>query len=92
MIEIRNLMFQPLAFHMVGDEGSIHLGSRERMIIPEEHISDEIRTAVARGFVSLADVSGSTQPDPPVECAVSEHSEAADNGSSEARPRKRRQA
>jgi hypothetical protein len=53
MIEVRNLMFQPLTLHLAGDAGGIHLGSRERAAIPDGQISDEIQAAAARGYVSL---------------------------------------
>ncbi len=73
LIEIRNLLFQPLAFHLSGDGGGLHLGSRERRIISKGQLSDEIRTAAARGFVSISDVPESTQPDPRVEPIDVEH-------------------
>ncbi len=66
MIEIRNLMFQPLTLHMTGEEGGVHLGSRERKTIADAQLSDEIRSAADRGFVTVADVPESTQPDPRV--------------------------
>lgn len=93
MIEIRNLTFQPLAFHLAGDGGGIHLNSRELKTIDDSQLSDEIRTAAERRFVSIARISERTQPDPRVETATDEHgSEAAIGDESQAKPRKRRQA
>jgi len=73
LIEIRNLLFQPLTFHLSGGAGGIHLGSRERRTVRSDELSDEIRTAAARGFISIADVPESTQPDPCVEPMDDEH-------------------
>ncbi len=93
MIEIRNLMFQPLTLHMAGEEGGVHLGSRERKTIADDQLSDEIRTAADRGFLSLADVPERTQPDPRVESADGEHSAVPSSEDQAAvRNRKRRQA
>ncbi|MHB9036947.1 MAG: hypothetical protein ACYC64_09780 [Armatimonadota bacterium] len=74
MIEIRNLTFQPLTFHLAGNAGGIHLNSRELKTIADDQLSDEIRVAAERGFVSVTDVSENTQPDPRVEIADGEHS------------------
>lgn len=72
MIEIRNLMFQPLTFHLACDAGGIHLGSRERRTIDDGELSDEIRAAALRGFVSLSEIVESPLPGPLVETAVCE--------------------
>ncbi|MHB9037080.1 MAG: hypothetical protein ACYC64_10450 [Armatimonadota bacterium] len=88
MIEIRNLTFQPLTFHLAGDAGGIHLNSREEKTIGDDQLSDEIRTAAERGFVSIADVSKRTQPDPLVETTVGEHS--SEPVESQQRQKKRR--
>lgn len=92
MIEIHNLTFQPLTLHLAGDGGGIHLGSRERRVITNEQLSDEIRSAAARGFVALSE-AGSTLPDPRVETVDVEHNiEPAGDDESQAKQRKRRQA
>lgn len=92
MIEIRNLMFQPLTFHLIGDERSIHLNARERRLVSPDEVSDELRAAASRGFVSLTEVSGSTQPDPRVETAEREYDvDPASEDRVAARQRKRRQ-
>lgn len=94
MIEIRNLMFQPLSFHLAGEEGGIHLGPRERRTIPEEQLSEEIRVAEGpRGYVSLSEVVESTQPDPRVETTDDEHAaeSAPADSQATARSKKRRE-
>ncbi len=93
MIEIHNLLFQPLTFHLSGDVRGIHLGSRERKTIADDQLSDEIRAAADRGLVTIAVVPESTQPDPRVEPADGEHrSVPGDDNQAMARQRKRRQA
>lgn len=59
MIEIRNLMFQPLTFQLAGGIESLHLGPREREIIPDEQVSVEMRRADEGGFVTLSEVTES---------------------------------
>jgi len=90
VIEIRNLMFQPLSFHLAGEEGGIHLGSRERRTIPEEQLSEEIRVAEARGYVSLSEVVQNTQPDPRVETTDDEHAAEPAPADSQATARSKR--
>lgn len=90
MIEMRNLMFQPLSFHLAGEEGGIHLGSRERRIIPEEQLSEEIRVAEARGYVSLSEVAESTQPNPRTETTDDEHAAEPALADSQATARSKR--
>ena len=90
LIEIRNLMFQPLTLHLSGDAGGVHLGSRERRTIHEDQLSDEIRTAAARGFVSIADVPERTQPVPRVETVDGEHAAPAFTDQAGSRGKKRR--
>jgi len=52
-INIKNLLFQPLALHLATDGEGLHLSSRECKEILEEHVSEEIQLAAARGLVSL---------------------------------------
>ncbi len=52
-INIKNLLFQPLALHLMADGEGLHLTARECREILAEHISEEIQRAAARGFVSL---------------------------------------
>ena len=53
MIEIKNLMFQPLAFHLAGKGEGLHLKPRERRKIEDGQISPEIEMAEKRGFISI---------------------------------------
>lgn len=52
-INIKNLLFQPLALHLATDGRGLHLSARECREILTEHISEEIRLAAERGLVSL---------------------------------------
>jgi|GEM_PF-3256499 len=52
-INIKNLLFQPLALHLASDGEGLHLSARECREILTEHVSEEIERAAARGFVSL---------------------------------------
>ncbi|BBO77745.1 hypothetical protein DSCW_51620 [Desulfosarcina widdelii] len=53
MIEIKNLLFQPLTFHLAGDGQGLHLSPRERKSIGNEQLSPEIEVAAKRGLISL---------------------------------------
>jgi hypothetical protein len=57
MIEVRNILFQPLALHLAkgpgGMQEGLHLGPRERRRIRQDQLSSEIRKAADRGLVSL---------------------------------------
>ena len=57
MIEIKNLLFQPLTFHLAGGGRGLHLNPRERRTLGEDDISAEIGVAAKRGFVSLTPVT-----------------------------------
>lgn len=52
-INIKNLLFQPLALHLLTDGEGLHLSARECREILAEHVSEEIQRAAARGLVSL---------------------------------------
>jgi len=52
-IDIKNLLFQPLALHLAAGGEGLHLSARECKEILAEHVSDEIERAAARGIVSL---------------------------------------
>ena len=93
MIEVRNLMFQPLTFHLSGDMGGIHLNSRERKLISSDQVSDEMRAAASRGFISLAETRISTQPSSRVATSEPEHnSDSTGDEQAALKRRKRRQA
>jgi hypothetical protein len=57
-INIKNLLFQPLALHLATDGEGLHLSARECREILTEHVSEEIERAAARGLVSLIDKVG----------------------------------
>ena len=66
MIEIKNLLFQPLTFHLAGGGRGLHLNPRERRTLEEDDISPEIDVAANRGFVSLTPVTPiAPEPEPP---------------------------
>ena len=66
MIEIKNLLFQPLTFHLAGGGQGLHLNPRERRTLGEDDISAEIDAAAKRGFVSLTPVTPTApEPEPP---------------------------
>ena len=62
MIEIRNLLFQPLTFQLAGEEGGLYLTSRQRKLVEDAQVSEEMRTAATRGFVVITPLE---QQDPP---------------------------
>jgi len=57
-IDIKNLLFQPLALHLATDGEGLHLSARECREILAEHVSEEIQLAAARGLVSLIGKAG----------------------------------
>ena len=52
MIEVKNLLFQPLTFQLA-DGASLHLGPRERRTIASELVSPELEQAQRRNYVDL---------------------------------------
>ncbi len=54
MIEIKNLLFQPLTLHLAGDGRGLHLNPREIRSISDDDLSPEIEAAAKRGLVSLS--------------------------------------
>lgn len=63
MIEIRNLLFQPLTFQLAGEERGLHLSSRQRKLIEDAQVSEEMRTAQRGGFVVLTPLEQPDQPE-----------------------------
>ena len=63
MIEVRNLLFQPLTFHLTGGDGNLHLGPRQRTVIDKDLISPELEQAAKRGLISLTE-KPAAQPEP----------------------------
>ena len=52
MIEVKNLLFQPLTFQLA-DGTSLHLGPRERRTIASDLVSPELEQAQRRNYVDL---------------------------------------
>ena len=59
MLEIKNLLFQPLTLHLADSNKSIHLTSRSKTTIKEKDLSQEIKKARNRGWISIRE---STDP------------------------------
>ncbi len=55
MLEIKNLLFQPLTLHLADSNKSIHLGSRDKATIKGKDLSREIEKARVRGWISVRD-------------------------------------
>ena len=89
MIEIKNLLFQPLTFHLAGGGQGLHLNPRERRTLGEDDISAEIDAAAKRGFVSL---TPATPTDPVSETPPEElvEAETENTGANGGKRRKRR--
>ena len=89
MIEIKNLLFQPLTFHLAGGGQGLHLNPRERRTLGEDDISAEIDAAAKRGFVSLMPVTPTASvPETPREEPV--ETETEHTGANGGKRRKRR--
>ena len=65
MIEVRNLLFQPLTFQLA-DGTSLHLGPRERRTIASDLVSPELEQAQRRNYVDLRETE-QTKAAAPVE-------------------------
>lgn len=52
MIEVKNLLFQPLSLHTRSGHG-LHLGPRQVLRLPGDDVSAEMQAAARRGAVSL---------------------------------------
>lgn len=52
MIEVKNLLFQPLSLHTRSGRG-LHLGPRQVLRLPGDDVSAEMQAAARRGAVSL---------------------------------------
>lgn len=62
MIEVKNLLFQPLTFHLRDGRESLHLGPRQRGEIEDGQVSPELRQAERRGMVALTERMESGEP------------------------------
>lgn len=89
MIEIKNLLFQPLTFHLAGSGRGLHLNPRERRTLGEDDISPEIDVAAKRGFVSLTPATP-TIPEPDTAREEPVETETENTGVNGGKRRKRR--
>lgn len=89
MIEIKNLLFQPLTFHLAGGGQGLHLNPRERRTLGEDDISPEIDAAAKRGFVSLTPATP-TVPEPETAREEPVETETENTGANGSKRRKRR--
>ena len=53
MIEVKNLLFQPLTLRREAGAGGLHLGPREKAAVPPKQVSEEMRRAERRGLVAM---------------------------------------
>ena len=92
MIGIKNLLFQPLTFHLAGDGQGLHLNPRERKSIGNEQLSPEIEAAEKRGLISLTEtVKPQEVPAKTVESPVEKSkTKSKGNGTQASRRTKRR--
>ena len=65
MLEIKNLKFQPLTFHLTGEK-TLYLGPRERKTITKSELSGELSAAERRGMITITEVA---KPAPTVQDA-----------------------
>lgn len=80
MIEIRNLLIQPLTFQLAGEQRGLHLGARQRRLIEDAHVSEDIRSAAKGGFIALTPQTEPDQPEaqPVVEPEIDESVQVTD--------------
>ena len=90
MIEIKNLMFQPLTLHLAERGLSLHLLPRKRLAVSEKQISSEIKMAEKRGFVSLTDIGDQTEDTPPASAPEVEPSPPEAESPAKTAPRRKR--
>jgi hypothetical protein len=67
MVEVRNLLFQPVSLHLAGDGRGFHMGPRERVQIRDDQVSLEMQMAARRGQIALVpveDVEAKPVPEP----------------------------
>ena len=56
MVEVKNLLFQPVSLHLAGDGCGFHMGPRERVQIEDDQVSLEMQMAARRGQIALVKV------------------------------------
>ena len=74
MVEVKNLLFQPLSLHTRDGRG-LHLGPRERLRIPDDAVSPEIEAAARRGHIATNAECGTQNSGQQAEDAERETSE-----------------
>lgn len=89
MIEIKNLLFQPLTFHLARSGRGLHLNPRERRTLGEDDISPEIDAAAKRGFVSLTPATPAV-PEPDTTREEPVETKTENTGANGGKRRKRR--
>ena len=57
MLEIKNLLFQPLILHLADSTKSIHLKSRGKITIKDKDLSQEIKKAQSKGWISIKETT-----------------------------------
>ena len=55
-VEIKNLKYQPLTFHLANSKKSVHLQSRGKVVIEDRDVSAEMRKARDKRFIALREV------------------------------------
>jgi hypothetical protein len=90
VIEIKNLLFQPLTLHLAGDGRGLHLNPREIRSISDDDLSPEIEAAAKRGLVSLSGGSAPPKTDLRSEKPLDEPLEQEAGGKPKPKRRKRR--
>jgi hypothetical protein len=76
MVEVKNLLFQPITLHFGGDGRGFHMGPREKTQIREDQVSPEMEMAAKRGQITLTRLREETNKAPvsdaPAEKSVTE--------------------
>jgi hypothetical protein len=66
MVEIKNLLFQPITLHYGGDGRGFHMGPREKTQIRDDQVSPEMEMAAKRGQITLTRLPGEKTESPEV--------------------------
>jgi len=66
MVEVKNLLFQPITLHYGGTGRGFHLGPRERIQLRDEEVSPEIEMAAKRKHIALTTLPGEPVADGPL--------------------------
>lgn len=98
MVEVKNLLFQPITLHYGAAGRGFHLGPRERIQLRDEDVSPEMEMAARRKHIALTTLPGepvvegplSPVTDPEIEEAVKQNFLAGRQAMSAARTARRR--